>query len=140
MFHSLLAIIVASLLPSFAIAQDRCMAEYQAEVGRIERDLARQVPTKGDKDGEIRWATKLHTALAAASKRSEECTRASKPTESPAAVEREQNCIALLSQRADEIAKRYGGGTLSRADQIARRGEEDRLIEERMACSTKVKR
>lgn len=140
MFHRLLAIFIASLLSGLASAQDRCMTEFQAEQNRIERDFARQVPTKGDKDGEVRWATNMNAALAAAARKAEECTRASKPPESPAAVERERNCIALVSRRAEEIARKYGGGTLSRADQIARRGEEDRLIEERMACSTRGKR
>lgn len=131
--HLALPILLA-FAPLAATAQDKCTTQYDAEQARIVREFAAKAPQKGDRDAEVAWARNLDAALAASAKRAEDCTRASKPAPSPAMVANEKACMEAVSRRADELQKRYGARTMTTQEQIARRGEEDRLVEDRMAC------
>lgn len=129
-------LLVATVLPSAAVlAQDRCMAQYQAEQMRIEREAAQQRPTKGDRAAEEKWAKSMHAALALAAKNAEQCQRDSKPPVAAAVLAKEQACIAALHRRMAELDQKYKGKSLSASEQMARRAEDDKLVEDRMKCS-----
>lgn len=132
--------LVATLVPVVANAEDTCDARGVAEQVEIEREFSRNRPPSGDKDAELAWAKNLDSALAAAANRAEDCSRANKKATGPTAAQNEQQCAAKASQQADELDKKYRGRTLSAEEQAARRSEENRLLEERMACMRNVQR
>ena len=80
------------------------------------------------------WSKNLNAALAASAKRAEDCTRANRKPASPTSIAKEQECIAAANHRLAELDKRYGGRSMSTQEQIARRTEEDRLVDDRMQC------
>ena len=118
-----------------AFSQDRCMAQYQAEQLRIEREAAQQRPAKGDTAAEQKWAQNMHAAMAIAAKNAEQCVRDNKPPVSAAVLAKEQDCIASLHRRSTELAQKYKDKSLSTSEQIAYRAENNKLIEDRMKCS-----
>jgi len=132
--------LLAALLPLVASAQDECTAQGEAEQKRIVQEFSRQVPAKGDKDAELAWSKKLNAALEAAAKRAEDCTRSNRRAIPPATAAKEQECIAGVNRRTDDLDKRYRGRTLSAQEQATRRSEEDRLLEDRMSCINRAKR
>ncbi len=140
MTHRITLFFLAALLPLAAAAQDKCTAQGAAEQDRIVREFSSRPPAKGDKDAELTWSRNLHAALAAAAKRAEDCTRSNRAAVPPAVAAKEQECIAGVSRRTDELNKRYRGRTLSTQEQVTRRSEEDHLLEERMACMNRAKR
>ena len=136
--HALFAFF--ALWPVVATAQDRCTAQGQAEQDRIIREFNGQLPPKGNRDAEQAWSRKLHDALAAAARRAEDCARASRPPLTPAAAATQEACLVASNRAADELQKKYAGRTLSMPEQTARRAEEQRLIDERMACARRTGR
>ena len=54
-----------------AAANDACSARYNSELARIERDMARQAPSKNDTDAYQRWSRKLSDSLSAAAAEAE---------------------------------------------------------------------
>lgn len=123
-----------ALFPVLCAAQasDPCMRQFEAEQARIEREMARQLPAKGDREAEVRWAKKLHAALALAGRNAEQCRRRSGP--SPAAKAAEEDCAARARRQADELQHRYQGRTLTSSEQTARRAEEMQLNDAMQAC------
>ena len=112
----------------------------QAEQDRIVREFSEKRPTKGDKEAELTWSKNLNAALAAATKRAEDCSRANRSATLPATAAKEQECIAANNRRTDELMKRFDGRTLTQQEQTVRRAEETRLIDERMACTNRANR
>lgn len=126
--------LLAALPPLCAAAQDGCTAQGVAEQDRITREFSSQRPARGDKDAELAWSRNLYAALAAAAKRAEDCTRASRVSTPPSAAAMRDECIAESNRRADELEHRYRGRTLTAQEQATRRAEEQRLLDERMDC------
>ncbi|MES2413819.1 MAG: hypothetical protein V4614_08450 [Pseudomonadota bacterium] len=135
------ALLLAALgmLPMVAHAQgdDVCIRQFKVERDRIEREMTRQVPPKGDRDAEMQWSKKLHAALELAGNNAERCRERNTPKLSAAEVAAVENCLTRNLRAGDEIQKRYSGRTLSFAEQTALRGEETRLIDDRRACMIK---
>lgn len=140
MKHCISLALVATLVPLAATAQDTCDARGLAEQDQIQREFSRNRPPSGDKDAELAWAKNLDSALAAAANRAEDCGRANKKAKGPMAARNEQRCAAKASQQAEELNKKYRGRTLSTDEQAAKRSEENRLLEERVACMKNVER
>jgi hypothetical protein len=82
----------------------------------------------------------MNSALAAAAKRAEECTRSNKPAISPAAAMKQQGCIARTARGATDLEKMYRGRTLTAQDQATLRAEEQRLLDERLSCTGRASR
>lgn len=137
--HAIL-LVVALLLPLSSIAQDKCTTQGKAEQLRIEREFSAQRPARGDKDAELTWSKNLNAALAAAARRAEDCTRASRPAVQPAAAAKVEDCLAGVRRRGDELQQRYRGRTPTLQEQTTQRGEEQRLQDEYMACTRNTHR
>jgi hypothetical protein len=131
---------LAALIPVASPAQDRCTVQGQADQVRIEREFSGQRPARGDKEAELTWSKNLNAALAAAAKRAEDCSRASKPAVAPAASARVEECLADVRRRTDDLNRRDRGRTLTLQEQTARRSEDERLLDEYMACTRNTKR
>lgn len=133
----LLPLLLATLVlaPVLATAQDRCVARYESERARIERELARDAPKASDREAYQRWSQRLHDLLKAAADEAEACTRASRPAPAPQAVAAQQACLDGVHRAGDDIARRYGQRTLSPSEQAARRAEEEKLLDQRRACT-----
>jgi hypothetical protein len=123
------------LLPLAAAAQDRCVTQYEAEQARIQREYAEQRPAAGDKAAAAAAFKKMHGQLEAAAKKADDCRRADKPKPTPGMIAERDRCLAAITKRGEDIEKRYGGKIMTKADQTARRGEEDRLAQDRNACN-----
>jgi hypothetical protein len=134
MSNRIMLSMLAALLPLMASAQDTCTAQYEAEQARIVREFSGKRPPKGDRDAEVTWSKNLNAALAASAKRAEDCTRANRMPASPTSIAKEQECIAAVNHRLAELDKRYSGHSLNTQEQIARRTEQDRLMDDRMQC------
>lgn len=133
--------VLAVLLPPSANAQDRCQAQGKAEQDQILREYSGRPPPQGDKAAQLEWSKRMHAALAASAARAEECSRAARRAAvTPAIAAKEQDCIAASNRRADELQAKYRGKTMSREEQAARRAEEERLLDDRMACSSRARR
>ena len=135
-----LILLALAVIPLFADAQDRCAAQFQAEKVRIEREASQNLPPKGDRAAEVIWSKNLHLALELAGKNAERCTRESTPPAAPAVLAKEQECIAGLLRRADELALKYKDRTLTTSEQVAHRAEIDRLVDDRMKYQARQKR
>jgi hypothetical protein len=127
--------VVALLLSLTSTAQDKCTAQGQAEQFRIEREFSGKRPAKGDKAAELTWATNLQTALAAAAKRAEDCTRTGRPTVTPSATAKIDECLAGVRRRSDELNRRDQGRKLSLQEQTLRRSEDERLQDDYISCT-----
>ena len=104
------------------------------------RDLSARPPSKHDKDAQIAWSTKAHTALAAIAQRHEECRRANRPVVTPEMAAKVDACLAENNRRSEESEKRYRGRNMSAEEQAASRAEGRRLMDERMACTRDASR
>ena len=140
MTHHITLSLLVALLPLAANAQDKCTTQGEAEQNRIVREFSSQPPAKGDRDAELTWSKNLHAALAAAAKRAEDCVRSNRAAIPPATAAKEEACIAGNNRRTDEFDKRYRGRTLTAQEQAMRRIEEQRLIEERISCTSRANR
>ena len=128
-------LILAILLPLTANAKDKCDAQAEAEQHRITREFSSQAPSKNDQQAYLAWSKNLHAALATASQRHEDCVRSARAASRPANTAKLDECIAEANRHADELQAKYQGRTLTAEEQAALRAEEERVIEERMACT-----
>lgn len=130
-----LSVLLLAVSPVLCHAQaDGCMRNFQIEQQAIERDMARQLPPKGDREAEMAWAAKLDASLKQAGARAEACRRQSTPKASASARAAQEACAARVRAAAEEMIGRYGGRTLSSAEQATRRAEEMRLSDDMHAC------
>jgi hypothetical protein len=131
--------------PSWAAApaDDRCLAAYDAESTRIEREFAARPPAR-EPAAQQQWSRELHDALEGAARRARQCQEDSRPKPGSAEFQKEvdrlQPCLAQVDRRVAEFDRRYRGRTLSSAEQVARHEEEARIIDERMQCQRQVRR
>lgn len=130
-----LPVLLGLLLPLAAAAQDRCASQLEAEQARIQNEYAQQRPTPGDKAAAGAALRKMREQMDAAAKKADDCRRADKPKSTPGLVAERDRCLAAIARRSEDIEKRYGGKIMTKADQAARRGEEDRLLQDRNACN-----
>lgn len=102
---------------------------------QAERD-ARANPPGRDLEAQRRLMTPVHAALKAAADKAEQCEKASRSARAgPEADRRAKACTDRAQAQATELQQRYAARTdLSRAEQAARRDEENRMVEERMNC------
>lgn len=140
MTHRNKLLLLAALLPLAATAQDKCTVQGQVEQDRVVREYSGQRPAKGDREAELTWSRNMNSALAAAAKRAEECTRSSKPATPAAAAMKQEDCIAGAVRGVTDLEKRYQGRTLTSQEQATKRSEEQRLIEQRMSCTNRISR
>ncbi|MEQ1742892.1 MAG: hypothetical protein ABL869_10415 [Candidatus Nitrotoga sp.] len=115
-------------------ANQRCEAQLQAEISRIERDFVRDRPPKSDKVAFDRWANNMHAALNAAGKQAEACERESTPSLTPDRRKTLDNCLARNSAKTDEVLRRYSSLKPTREEQAKQRAELEELHQQRVAC------
>lgn len=143
---------VVALLSSFgcaalswaaASADDRCLADYEAESTRIQREFTARPPAR-EPAAQQQWSRELHDALEGAARRARQCQEDSRPKPGSAEFQKEVDrlkpCLARVDRRVAEFDRRYRGRTLSSAEQVARHEEEARIIDERMQCQRQVHR
>jgi hypothetical protein len=132
--------LLVALLPFAASAQSNCDARAEAEQNRITREFSSQAPSKHDQQAYMVWSKNLHTALSGVASRHEDCIRSSRAATSPATASKIDECIARINRRTDEFEKKYRGRNLTTQEQAMRRAEEQRLIDERMTCTSRASR
>lgn len=135
MKYTLTILILAALLPLTANAKDKCDAQAEAEQNRITREFSSQAPSKNDQQAYLAWSKNLNAALAAAAQRHEDCVRSARAASRPANTAKMDECIAEANRHYHEIEAKYRGRTLTVEEQAAHRAEEEKLLEERMACN-----
>lgn len=140
MTHYFTIFLLVALLPLAASAQGNCDAQAEAEQNRILREFSRQPPSKYDQEAYMAWSKSMNAALAAAAQRHEDCIRSSRAAISPATAAKVEECIAGSNRRADEFEKKYRGRNLTMQEQATRRAEEQRLLDERMSCTSRANR
>jgi hypothetical protein len=133
-------IFLVALLPLAASAEDYCYARAKAEQNQILREFSSHPPSKYDQEAYLAWSKKMNAALAAAAQRHEDCAAAARAAFSPATSAKVEECIAESNRRTDELGKRYHGRNLTAQEQATRRAEEQRLVEERISCSSRANR
>jgi hypothetical protein len=128
------------LLAGAAQAQTNgdCTREAEDATRRVERDMARQPPSKNDTAAYQRWSQVLHEQLAAVNRRHEDCRRSAERPPSAQAVSKLEACREAALRQSDELRKRYAGRTLSLAEQTAMRNEEIAILDNRQACMQKA--
>lgn len=140
MTHFITKFFFIALLPLAASAQDKCDAQAQAEQNRILREFSGRPPSKNDQEAYLAWSRNLNAALATAAQRHEDCVRSNRGAIPPSTAAKLEECITGNNRRADDFEKRYRGRNLTAQEQAARRAEEQRLIEERMSCTSRANR
>lgn len=128
----LLALVVMQF--SEVHANQRCEAELQAEISKIERDFIRDRPSKSDKVAFDRWANNMHAALNAAAKQADACERENTPTLTPDRRKTLDNCLARNSAKTDEVVRKYSSPKPTREEQAKQRVELEELHQQRIAC------
>lgn len=136
-----LVFISALLLAAPARAENpRCLAEYEAESTRIQREAMARAPAPGsDQETQRQFMQGVHTQLKAASTRARACEEASRPQPgSPAAqaaMARERQCTDTASRELDQIRQRLPAqGQPSFEQQRAYREAETRILDARADC------
>lgn len=138
----LLTLCCVALLASTAQAKDpRCMAQYEAEAERIQREAMARAPAPGsDQATQQRFMQGVHTQLKAAADRAEACEAASRPKPgSPAAqaaIAREQQCKDTATRELDKIKL---PDKPSFEQQRAYREAETRILDGMMDCVRKAR-
>lgn len=120
--------------PAATPGEQRCLDAFRADTTRIERDLSRRVPPKGDPAAQQAFAAEMHTLLQQAGDRAEACSRAARAPRDAAMGRAAEACAQRARLASDIIEGRYGRRTLTAAEQTARRSEELRMMDERQAC------
>lgn len=130
------------LLAGTANAQTSADCRHQADDGvrRVEREMARQPPSKTDTAAYQRWSQTLHEQLEAVNRRFEDCRRSAERQQNPQAASKEAACAQTALRQSDEVHKRYANRTLSGAEQAAQRKEETAILDARQACVLKAAR
>ena len=130
------------LLASTAQAKDpRCMAQYEAEAERIQREAGARAPAPGsDQATQQRFMQGVHTQLKAAADRAEACEAASRPKPgSPAAqaeAARYQQCRDTANREFDRI-RLPAQATFEQ--QRAYREAETRILDAMRDCERKLR-
>lgn len=119
------------------MAQPSCDARAQAEVDAVTRDFAARSPGKGTGPAQQRWAKELHEALQAVEQRHEACRKASTPAPTAAQTQQRDACLETNRRQFETLDQRYQGRTLSFQEQTQWRTEQQKLLDERNACTSK---
>lgn len=127
-------------LGAAAQAQDPCMQRYQAEVTRLERELAAKQPARLPPAQQQEAMRALHEGLERAAAEAERCERAARAPAEAARRPAMEACLAEVHKRGDALEARWKGRTLSAAEQAQRRAEEQELLDARIACQRHPKR
>lgn len=133
-YRSFALVLLAGSTATTVLAQSECDARANAEEEAITREFSARSPGKGTGEAQQAWAKDLHFALQAVQQRHEACRKAHMPGPNSPQVQRVMQCIDANNRRSDEVAKRYQGRTMSSQDQAQRRADEQKLLDERMAC------
>jgi len=141
-----LALVCSLLLAVTARAENpRCVAEFEAESARIQREAGARAPAPGsDQALQQRFMQGVHTQLEAAAARARACEEASRPRPgSPAAqaaMAREQQCVDAANRELDQLNLRMPSqGAPSMEQQRARREAENRILDNRQDCLRKAR-
>ncbi len=132
-----LALICSLLLAATARAENpRCIAEFEAESVRIQREAMARAPAPGsDQETQRQFMAPIHAALEAAGAKARACEEASRPQPgSPAAqaaVARERQCTDTANREIDQIKL---PPKPSFEQQRAYREAETRILDARMDC------
>lgn len=119
-----------------AAQEDRqCLARFEAERLRIEREFAAQAPKAGDQEAQGRWLKRLTERMEAAGRDAEACSKRSRPAPTPGSRAALDACLDDAARRLTEAEKPYAGRTLTAQEQRALREIQQRLIDERSACA-----
>lgn len=127
------ALAAAACLPT--LAQTDCDSRGKLEADAVVRDYGARAPAKGNAAAEQAWAQGLHDALKAVEQRHEACRRSSQPTPTAAQTQRLEACLDANRRQFDAMDKRYQGRTLSFQEQTQWRTEQQKLLDERNACT-----
>jgi len=139
MQHTLI-FIAALLLASTARAENpRCIAEFEAESARIQREAMARAPAPGsDQETQRQFMQGVHTRLQAAGARAEACEAASRPKAgSPAAqaaAARTRQCTDTANREIDQLRQRLPADKPTLEQQRAYREAETRIVDARMDC------
>ncbi len=132
-----LALICSLLLATTARAENpRCIAEFEAESARIQREAMARAPAPGsDQNTQQRFMQGVHSQLEAAAARARTCEEASRPRPgSPAAqaaIARDQQCKDTAKRELDQIKL---PPKPSFEQQRAYREAETRILDAMMDC------
>lgn len=135
-----LALICSLLLAATARAENpRCIAEFEAESARIQREAMARAPAPGsDQETQRQFMAPIHAALEAAGAKARACEEASRPRPgSPvaqAAMAREQQCTDTANRELDQLKQRLPQGKPGFEQQRAQREAETRILDARMDC------
>jgi hypothetical protein len=128
-------------LEKAGISGRRCLAQYTAEEARIVSNAERTAnanPPGSDVKAQQKLMASTSEALKAAAERAEQCERDSR--KSTGTSPSQNQCAERATQQINELNKRYAGrSNLSLGEQTARREEQDRIIDSRMACERKAR-
>lgn len=130
---ALFAWVAALGFPS--LAQPACDARAAAEVDAVTREFAARSPGKGTGPAQQVWAKELHEALQAVAQRHEACRKANTPAPTAAQTQRRDGCLDANRRQFEAMDKRYQGRTLSFQEQTQWRTEQQKLLDERNACT-----
>jgi hypothetical protein len=124
------------LLAGAAKAQnsDACTREAEDATRRVERDLARQAPSKYDTAAYQRWSQTMHEQLEAVNRRHEDCRRRAERPASAQTLGKLAACRENATRQGDAVRNRYAGRTLSFDEQTTIRNEERVIMDARLAC------
>lgn len=136
-----LALVCGLLLATMARAENpRCLAEFEAESARIQREAMARAPAPGsDTRTQQQFMAPVHAALQAAAAKARACEEASRPqTGSPAAqaaAARAQQCTDTANREIDQArAGMQAQGRPTMEQQRAYREAEDRILDARADC------
>ena len=130
------------LLAATAQAKDpRCLAQYEVEAERIQREAMARAPAPGsDQATQQRFMQGIHTQLKAAADRAEACEAASRPKPgSPAAqaaIARDQQCKDTATRELERIKL---PNNPSFDQQRAYREAETRILDTMMDCTRRAR-
>ncbi len=135
-----LALICSLLLAPPARAENpRCLAEFEAESARIQREAMARAPAHGsNQETQRQFMAPIYAALEAAAAKARACEDASRPPPgSPAAqaaAARAQQCTDTANREIDQIRQRLPADKPSFEQQRAYREAESRILDARMDC------
>jgi len=121
-------------LGAAAQAQDPCTQRYEAELNRLERELAAKQPARLPPAQQQEAMRIVHEGLERAAAEADRCQRAARAPAEAARRPALDACLAEVHKRGDALEARWKGRTLSAAEQAQRRAEERELLDARMAC------
>ncbi len=138
----LLTLCCSLLLAATAQAKDpRCMAQYDAEAERIQREAMARAPAPGsDQATQRQFMQGIHTQLKAAADRAEACEAASRPKpgspEAQAAIARDRQCKDTATRELERIKL---PNNPSFEQQRAYREAETRILDAMMDCTRRAR-